>query len=359
MLVFEHPRTKKVGDRNVDIYSSHYVENKTINGEKVVILSKTENGVIEKSDLFNRISVDLVDILRKFFSSTFSHFISNAHIDRVSGYIVNELAEVELDKKEVSILLKAALAEYFITYWMYRLFFILATRSKELVIVDSYSSKAGMIAAAKKSGLYVKELQHGVITKYHLGYSYEGKKSNDLFIPDQILVWSGFWKDIVSKLSPVRSVDVLANDFVSAAVVKYKKQDKEENNLVIISQGAISEALASFLIKYSSFFKRYQVFYKLHPSEVKNWRKNDSILNVSKMSNVEIVEDGDLYDYISTANIVLGVFSTAMFEAMEIGCQVVVLPLPGSEYMDGMPGFITFDEWCRQHEKIGEDHRYE
>lgn len=68
-----------------------------------------------------------------------------------------------------------------------------ALNTKRLYLTNSYFSNA-LVAAAKKCNVRVIELQHGFISKYHMGYSYPDTVASPT-LPDEMWCFGQFWID--------------------------------------------------------------------------------------------------------------------------------------------------------------------
>ena len=80
-----------------------------------------------------------------------------------------------------------------------------------------------------------------------------------------------------------------------------------------------------------------QIKYKLHPSEYNIWKEYPDLCRLAEVANVEILDsDVDLYSLFATSFYQIGVFSTAIYEGIGMGCKTVLLNLPGVEYMDDL-----------------------
>src|SRR5690606_19840425 len=79
----------------------------------------------------------------------------------------------------------------------------------------------------------------------------------------------------------------------------------------------------------------FEIIFKLHPSEYLRWRSYTALLELSLKPNVTIIDNSDieLYHLIKSSKFVIGVFSTALFEAISLNKTVLVWSLPGHEYM--------------------------
>mgnify|MGYP001087615177 CR=1 FL=1 len=345
VIVFEHIRTKKI-DQNLfaDVYSHYYALDKIKEKKKVLVFARTQNGFFEKNDNLKRFNIDSIELLRFIIGIVFSKLgLFTPKITKALLRDINE--EFNMDcSRQVAPLLRKGVIEYFVSYCLYRLLFVFTFKVREIILVDSYSSRAGIIAAAKDSGIKVSELQHGVITKYHLGYSYPEGSPNIRFIPDSLFVWSDFWRENLFNIWPTQ-LDTYSNKYFDKKISDYAHVERQDNAIVIISQGAISSQLADQILLNLNKFINYKVYYKLHPSEYGNWQNNQSLVEISKNKNFKLVEDVDLFELFSKCKYQVGVFSTALFEGIEFGCKLILVDLPGSEYMSCLKEKIYLHEF--------------
>jgi lysyl-tRNA synthetase class II len=72
-----------------------------------------------------------------------------------------------------------------------------------------------------------------------------------------------------------------------------------------------------------------EVTFKLHPSEMSKVEFYQTYFDGSKV----LVSTQDIYQELNESVTVIGVFSTAMLEAVDFGCEVYFAPLQGSEYV--------------------------
>lgn len=335
-VVVEHHRSKLHGSTTVDIYSYFYAQKLKKEGNSILVFSRTDNGKIEKNDGFDRLSIDIIELTRSVFSYALSPLIRD-HSNTL-------LKAKEMLGPNIALMLKRAKIEFAFSYYVYKFIFSILSNVKHLVIVDGYSSRAGMIMAAKSKGIKVTELQHGVATKYHLGYSYPDGRCNRQCLPDELLVWSDFWMNSLKSIFPL-PVRVNSENFITYETARYWNEEKE-NSVIVLSQGAISTMLAGCVLKNIEKFKEKEVFYKLHPSEYDSWRNNEALLALSKFRNVNVVKNVDLYRLLSRCKYQVGVFSTALFEGIELGCELILVNLPGIEYWEDLSvDYVLLDDW--------------
>lgn len=221
----------------------------------------------------------------------------------------------------------------------YRLLFrILGT--KRLYVVVAYAFPE-IITAARSLDIEVIEMQHGIISRYHLGYSYPAEchlapRSLGYF-PDVIETWGPIWT-LNCKL-PI-SLDKIRTNFgwpLRHSIAVKPHISRNPDQITIISQGSIGERICQSVAEIlPALPDSATVKYKLHPSEFGRFHTYQSSNEVFADKRVELIERGSLLDLLQKSGTAIGVYSTGLIEARELGCEVYIFPLPGSEYLEGV-----------------------
>lgn len=351
VLVFEHYRDFNYQGVVVDTYSYGECNALIESDTPFLVLSKTYDGKCRKTDCFKRFNIDGIEVLRKGLSLLLYRFVPKSYIQ----YEISVLEEVFLHNSVLSdyfnVQFRRGVIEYWVTYYCYFLLFTMAHNCKKILLVDGYSYRAGLIRAAKDKGMKVTELQHGVLTKYHMGYSYPVASECSAYRPDAITVWNTSWASLLSKFSCISDIMLRPNPVLSALY----NQSSEllsvgEKSVLIISQGALSVELPKFLLHNIECFDSFNIFYKLHPSEFSQAISRE-LMELNNKPNFSILYDVNIYEYINSVNHVLGCFSTAVFESINLGKSVFILPISGSEYFEGFEEIKWFTDWKELHEK--------
>jgi hypothetical protein len=205
---------------------------------------------------------------------------------------------------------------------------------KEIYIVN-FCDKPALIAVAKKLNITILDIQHGLISSEDIIYHYPNVAEASLhYFPDKFLAWSKMWGE-VCKL-PIQEQYIIehGNKYLSEQQKNYKQVPKNEKGIIIISQPGLTDQIAQQILKNDDFFSEYSVTYKLHPNEYALMEKYPSVMTLQKKKNVFFADKlTDLYQLFSKNRIVLGVYSTALIEALEFNCNVFLFDLPGIEMM--------------------------
>lgn len=333
-FVIEHPRSMLVEGERVDIYTQKYRETARSSGKKIVSLERLDLGAVEKSPDRNRYSLACLPLLltawrrvRKYQMSV----ESLACINRASSQLSAALGcEVSLTP-----ILTRSISKFKLYAFLYRLLFK-ATKPEKLTVVIGYAC-GDAIYAAKQLGIETAEVQHGTFSAYHLGYSYPGRTAEVQLFPKRMLIWGRHWAQIAPLPIPAQSISVIGFDFYQKKLSALPAVEKNAAELVIISQGALGDKIAACVNEYCRGLQGYTIYYKLHPSEYNRWREYPFLEELSRAGIIEIVTDQyDLYALLNQAAIQVGVFSTALYEGLALGCKTILLDLPGVEYMAGL-----------------------
>lgn len=225
---------------------------------------------------------------------------------------------------------------YYSQYKFYKKLFE-KIKPKQLYLVCSYG-KGGIIKAAKENGVVVKEFQHGFLNSFHLGYHfpYLNKKDSLVTFPDQLLIFGKFWSDITNFPLSEENIILYGYPYLNNQIKK-ETIDSNRNKILFISQGTIGKELSQFFYSVAKELSDYNFIYKLHPGEVHGWQeKYPDLMKAKTLDNVEVRENGSIYEDFSEAFVQVGVYSTAIFEGIAFECKTILLSIPGIEYMEDL-----------------------
>lgn len=194
------------------------------------------------------------------------------------------------------------------------------TGAKKLYIVNAYSHPT-VVLGAKLARIRVYEMQHGFISPYHPAYSYPPDKSIQS-MPNVLLCWGEHWTENLSRPKNLRTRVVGSNP----EFWDYLRRDHEKKSrIVVTSQGAIGQKLFAMAENIAVSAKDSEVVFRLHPNEdPKSYQSNLKNLTVSHQTP-------KFLDLISSAEFLVGGFSTTLFEGAALGCRIIVVDVPGIE----------------------------
>ena len=258
----------------------------------------------------------------------------------VEVYISNAInAQVNITKT-IYELAKRFKREYFAYYLWLKIL-----HPKVIFFVCGYG-KEPLIYAAKKLKTTTIELQHGVITDYHLGYVVNRNAFKETFA-DSLFVFGDYWKDISYYPINRQKIFSIGYPYFSKEKLLYKDVAKK-NQLLILSQGTIGKKLSEYVVSLleKNIPNNVQLIYKLHPGEFERWESDYSELFLAQKSGLinVITDEVPLYNLLAESRWQMGVNSTSLFEGIGFNCITYILKLPGYEYMDRLnnAGLVTY-----------------
>lgn len=333
LLVIDHSRSKKYEKKHIDIYSDFLIKRVLNEGRDVCVIERpSKDGHIRKTKRFIK-HIDIYFFYHQYLVLT-----------RQVTPRKNEKETIEyletLIKKELGLdfsLLNTLIYGYVHYKASYRFWrkILLKQQPKILMLLISYNKLGGAIKAAKDLGIEVNELQHGVFSRYHLGYSFPNRTKELDYFPDKFLSWGEYWNELIDLPIPKGSIIDYGFEYFHKMKQRYTDIKKIRGQIVVLSQGAISKALAWKIYSLREELKEYHVIYKLHPSEVNTWKQNATLVKLDQLSHFSVVDDkSDTYKLLAESEYQMGVFSTALFEGAGMGCKTILFSLPGIEYME-------------------------
>lgn len=207
-------------------------------------------------------------------------------------------------------------------------------RPHKVVAVNAYGCP-GLILAARDLRIPTAELQHGVITAYHLGYAVaRGERLQTA--ADSLLLFGEYWQRVATFGVADEKLIILGFPYFELEQKAFTDIQKTRK-VVFVSQGTVGAELSMFAVRVArDLAPNLRVVYKLHPGEKDRWRHEYPWLVAARGSEqIEVIE-GDqpsLYSLFAQSSWVCGVNSTAIFEAIGFGCAPVIVKLPGHEQM--------------------------
>jgi len=333
-LIFQHSRCRKYSGVYEDIYTDDLIDE--IGIDKCVIIEKPylrRHYKPRRHQVYYFEFLSLCFIFARFimpFYFKYDVITINNMVHDIKIYIENKLEQKETDFE------KKFRAKSFYSYYIGYLFMLKRLKPQKIMLVVSYGYEP-LVCAASALHIPTVELQHGVITPEHLGYSVPVNMTKKLF-PDYLLLFGKYWKENMDNFPlPAERLIILGYPYFDRILKNNENIIREENQIVIISQGTIGKELSKFAVKLASIKKGiYKIIYKLHPGEWGRAQKLYSELYEAKEAGLLEVVDTDtpsLYTLFFQSHWQIGVYSTALFEGIALGCQTILVDLPGVEYM--------------------------
>ena len=329
ILIFNTGRKVNVEGELIDTYTKYFIEEEGLTNYEIIEELYENKHLIKKEK--NTKHQDYQQI-RTFLLGCFSSFKftqqQKIFIKKISNRIYSELGvEINLEN-----LIRTGYLNFNNDYNFY-VKLLKKRKPAKVLLVCSYAYKKALVAAAKHCNIETIELQHGTIDRYHMGYSYPNSEHVDYF-PDKIYVFGQYWKDAMKFPIAIENIAIRGFPYFNKQQKLVKDVIKIKNRITILSQGTIGLKLSQLLANDIELFKSFGIIYKLHPGEYSRWKKDYP--DLKKIENEICVVDHNnenLYNYLKSSEYVIGIYSTAIFEALTLDCKVFLLDLPGIEYM--------------------------
>lgn len=330
VLIFESGRKyKAIEGKYIDIYTHYLAENLVQQGKSVSVY---ETYYHDKESVVKNANVKHLDF-DHFTSGLFTKF-SSYKIDnqyRKTIKTIEARFHTEFDfRQDFEKLFTEGIKKFKVQYKFYS--FLFGVKKPEEIFIINSSIKAGMIAAAKHKNIVVSELQHGLNSGYDviLNYPFTAENSLDYF-PDRFYLWNNVNLHFSKlPLSDDRLIE-FPNYHLDRMQALFSKVEREQNTILIASQPFNVEEIRVFVEKNIFDLNNYRLIYKIHPLEDKislEVFKN----KLERFNNIEFVDNEvSIYELFKKSTYVVGIYSTALFEAEACGCNVILLNLPGVE----------------------------
>ncbi len=268
-------------------------------------------------------------------SSTVKYFGPQKEAEFTAKQIKALCDEYDIRAPSVSRMASTFLERWAVWVIYCKLFKILQPQS--LFVVCSYG-KESQIIAAKSLGIPVLELQHGVISERHFGYSFPYSYKKQAF-PDFIFTYGPYWRRfVIPPISTERMIDI------GFAWGNKKSETQEFNKKVVlfISQWTHGDEILNYASSFSAIASdhKIQVVVRLHPRDKIEEKRRKELENKGIL--IQEAQSIQPYDAIERAAIVVGVSSTMIFEAISMGKPgFIINSLIDPTYMSDVPRVDT------------------
>ncbi len=183
---------------------------------------------------------------------------------------------------------------------------------KELFCIDDVRHYNEIMLEAKEKKIKTYAIQHGHFTKYHTGWLKMTGLPGKIIKPDQILVWSDYWKEQLLILGTYFN----DKEIVVAGEVSFKIRNKSESsNKRIILIPYETDAPKGEVVKYIKEIikKEFIVAFKIRSDIPKEEQKKE--YDIEESERVLVIENLD--QILPDVKAVLGVYSTFLYDCVK------------------------------------------
>lgn len=209
--------------------------------------------------------------------------------------------------------------------------------SPKAMICIAHYFRSAQVAAAQFLGVRVIDLQHGINSRYHLGYGYPNVRPEQRripYFPGEFWTWGGIWAE--SEWFPEVSCKTraLGHDNPMAFEAKTEGPEffaRDAKKILVATSWAMRSVFREVIGKIATTKPDWNILVKLHPREsLEDY--NDLALTYP---NVRIMPGTvDILDAASQVRFVLSICSSSLFDVLKVGCRIAVLNAPAVEYTE-------------------------
>jgi hypothetical protein len=332
-LVFDHPRKVLLNGEYVDIYTKQLLE--TLPPEETEVFENWQFGRHLTRKTAARTYLDSLAV-GSFFHSLVPHRFTKE--EKASILEIENRIQLDFD-------VRLPLLHHFgqeVRHHCFGLDYfskLLEQRApKRVYLVVSYSHyKRALICAAKRLGIETVEIQHGTFSPYHLGYNFPNVETEVPCFPDRFYSFGDYWNDLAKMPIGKERIETWGFDHFCRQLKTVQGEPRDPKAILVVSQGVIGKQLSSVVAELALKLPDYHITCKLHPGEYTLWRKDyPALVDAAGLRNVTVVDQDKigLYTRFARSRYLVGVFSTAIYEGLALGCTTFIVDLPGAEYMD-------------------------
>lgn len=199
-------------------------------------------------------------------------------------------------------------------------------RPKVVIYTSSYIGiRVILTEVLKELKIPCIEILHGYVDDSNIAYHYAKEGLNDS-LPDYIFAYSQIQKDILKWGIPKDCVRVVGNPWLEKRKKEClidRKKEKERKIITFISSAR--PAIEKYLVKLAEQIDqdKYEIVFKLHPLEFDSWR----MVYQNLPDYVRVIDNNekDIHSYLANSDFVIGITSTALFEAAAYPADIFIL----------------------------------
>ena len=218
-----------------------------------------------------------------------------------------------------------------------------------LFIFHPNPSCLSLLNCAKKLNIPIAEIQHGIFGEFEPIWHKFRDTNREYVLPDAVLTMAPkiVFENDMCMTAEKGQLKYVGYPFLERKIKEYEniKKDRKVKNILFVSQSNIGVTLSKFAAELADLLKdnpEYHIIYKLHPFELKREYPHLNKDNVTIIKDLE----KDIYYYAKKSTIQIGVYSTAIYEAIEFGVSTIIAEdiMGGKEalkILDGLDGVYS------------------
>jgi hypothetical protein len=334
----------------LDPFSTYIVDALVAHDEKPLILGMGPDDVGSGRPQVEQLEREFLSRYRNLAKLVVAPTLRKAHADKYARVISHIEGSLAVNAERAGVTLTSITGPYrafprwlLVDFWAqqrgWKKFFKDAGVRK-VFVVNAW--KRAMISGAQAAGATVVEPMHGAISDIHPYLTWPGQDWV-AYQPDELLEWGAYWGEIAALPAATKRKVVGAPAAVDEAVARERElaeidQAHQTNTVFIASQAHATKKITKFLLAAAAAHPTFFFTLKQHPQEApvdfeavarSAFRKGK--LASSRVPSNLLLADPKLntLEAMARSEFVLGVYTTALFEAFALGCKVGVLAFSG------------------------------
>ena len=278
------------------------------NLEDIIIKSNRKSIIFEnfqndlKKTQYKNAIFNPVDLIFKIFSK----FFKNNDYSAILKLIKKEYPNSTFTNKNINEIVNKYKFELFFYSILFKL------KKPKIIFLTQNGIQKGLFFVAKKNGIPLVEVQHGLINKNHVAYNYNKNityNSDQIYLPTYFFVFSEFWKREV--YYPVNRILEMGNSFLN----NFNGTTLVKDGLLVISADIYAENLKKIVIDLVNQNYTKPIYFKLHPNQYID--KDYFIEEFSSFKNIYVFSSEKRIDeLLKSSKATLVINSTVLYETL-------------------------------------------
>jgi hypothetical protein len=202
-------------------------------------------------------------------------------------------------------------------------------RPKAIYAIDDARNYHELMLASQLEHVPFMAIQHGQFSKYHVGWhSVEGLQG-PVASPSKFIVWSQYWKDVLlAEGTYVHPDEILVGGLPKKVRISphHSKKSSENLNVLIPYEAWAPREYVRRHIRALISCSQVTVYFKLRPGLSRAEQLQSYGLDSLFSNQFHVFYDSD--EIMEKIDVVLGVYSTLLYEMIESGKRVAILESP-------------------------------
>jgi hypothetical protein len=211
--------------------------------------------------------------------------------------------------------------------------FLSVIRPNAFICMTHYF-RGPQLEAAKRLGIHTIDYQHGINSRYHLGYGFpnvQPDKRTIPYFPDEFWSWGRIWADEDWFPAEACKVRAVGHPGQQNAQAPDPLESRPEKTVLIATSWAMRSSFHAAIRSIASVAPDWKLKVKLHPRE----RVEDYSDLCDAHPQIEIIPgDRDVIAEARSVRYVVSICSSSLFDVLLSGCKIGVLRLPSVEYAE-------------------------